>query len=58
MSFGTIYEVSNFGNTNEANGWGSIYPFDADGSFLTADTTKELVDDTSVTADKTVYLKL
>lgn len=55
MSFGTIYEVSNFGNTNEANGWGSIYPFDADGSFLTADTTKELVDDTSITADKTVY---
>tara|TARA_R100001440_G_scaffold70846_2_gene93518 strand:- start:439 stop:606 length:168 start_codon:yes stop_codon:yes gene_type:complete len=55
MSFGSIYEVSYFGNTNESNGWGSIYPFDADGSFLSVDTTKELVDDTSITADKTVY---
>tara|TARA_R100001509_G_C4697605_1_gene158951 strand:+ start:11 stop:178 length:168 start_codon:yes stop_codon:yes gene_type:complete len=55
MSFGTIYEVSFFGNTNETNGWGSIYPFDADGSFLSVDTTLERVDDTLLTVDKTIY---
>ena len=42
MSFGTIYEVSNFGNTNETNGWGSIYPFDADGFFLDSRYNKRI----------------
>jgi len=55
MAFGSIYESSFFGNTNEINGWGAIYPFDADGSFLRVDTTLELVDDTSITVDKTIY---
>ena len=55
MSFGSIYSVSWFGNVNETNGWGIIYPFDADGSFLTVDTNKERVDDTFITADATVY---
>tara|TARA_B100001057_G_C22515339_1_gene819636 strand:- start:209 stop:376 length:168 start_codon:yes stop_codon:yes gene_type:complete len=55
MSYGTIYEDSFFGNTNEANGWGIIYPFDADGSFLRVDTTLETADDTSITSDATVY---
>ena len=50
MSFGFIYRLSWFGDVNEDNdsGWGSAYPFDADGSFLTADTTK-------MTADTTEY---
>tara|TARA_X000000368_G_C23052170_1_gene721975 strand:+ start:3158 stop:3325 length:168 start_codon:yes stop_codon:yes gene_type:complete len=55
MSFGSIYEVSEFGDVNATNGWGNIYPFDADGSYLRCDTTKETVDDTSITADKTEY---
>lgn len=55
MSFGSIYPVSWFGNTNEANGWGIIYPFDADGSYFRADTTDETVDTTIYTADKTLY---
>ncbi len=53
--FGTIYDVSWWGNVNEENGWGSIYPFDADGSFFRADTTLVLVDSTLYTADKTIY---
>ena len=44
-----------WGNVNEENGWGSIYPFDADGSFFRADTTLVLVDSTLYTADKTIY---
>jgi len=55
MSFGSIYAVSWFGNTNEANGWGIIYPFDADGSYFRADTTDETADTTLYTADKTLY---
>jgi len=55
MSFGSIYAVSWFGNTNEANGWGIIYPFDADGSYFRADTTLETADTTLFTADKTIY---
>ncbi len=55
MSFGSIYDESWFGNVNEANGWGIIYPFDADGSFLRVDTTRETVDDTTITVDKTLY---
>ena len=55
MSWGSIYEVSDFGEVNATNGGGSIYPFDADGSWLRVDTTKERVDDTSITADKTYY---
>ena len=55
MSFGSIYDESWFGNVNEANGWGIIYPYDADGSFLRVDSTLETVDDTLITADKTIY---
>lgn len=53
--FGSIYSVSFWGNTNEANGWGSIYPFDADGSVFSADTTKILSDTTLFKADQTIY---
>tara|TARA_B100001057_G_scaffold349944_2_gene351409 strand:+ start:2495 stop:2662 length:168 start_codon:yes stop_codon:yes gene_type:complete len=55
MAFGDIYHVSYFGSVNESNGWGGTYPFDADGSFFTADTTKETSDDTSYTSDATEY---
>ena len=36
MGFGSIYSVSWFGDTNAANGWGIVYPSNADGSLLTA----------------------
>ena len=55
IGWGIIYQVSWFGNTNEANGWGSIYPFDADGSFLRADTTSIMSDTTIYKADATQY---
>ena len=55
MSFGIIYSISWFGEVNATNGWGSAYPFDADGSFLTADTTKLTADTTEYTADATQY---
>ena len=55
MGFGSVYSVSWFGNVNEANGWGNIYPFDADGSYFRADTTLVLADTTEYTADKTVF---
>lgn len=55
INWGKSYEVSWWGNTNESNGWGIVYPFDADGSFLRVDTTLETSDNTYITADKTKY---
>ena len=55
MSWGSIYSVSWFGETNAANGWGAIYPSDADGSLLTADTTLILADTTTIKADATEF---
>jgi hypothetical protein len=55
MSWGSIYAISWFGKTNESNGWGSAYPFDADGSYLTADTNLILADTTQYRADATEY---
>ena len=55
MSWGSIYKITWFGNTNEANGWGSIYPFDSDGSLLTVDTNLILADTTQYRADATEY---
>jgi len=26
MDYGTIYQSTNSGSTNEPNGWGSVYP--------------------------------
>ena len=37
------------------NGWGYIYPFDADGSHLTVDTTLFTADSSTLTVDATVY---
>ena len=55
MGFGAIYPVSWFGNANEANGWGIVYPATADGSFLTVDATAYKADSTTITADQTEF---
>jgi hypothetical protein len=55
MSYGSIYPVSWFGNVNDSGGWGAIYPFDADGSTLSADSTKVTSDSTAITADQTIF---
>ena len=59
MSWGAIYAVSWWGNTNEdvgvSNGWGSIYPFNADASYLRADTILIKADSISYKADATQY---
>lgn len=55
MGFGSIYKVSWFGNTNESNGWGIVYPFDADGSFLTADVNTIKADTNAYRASATEY---
>ena len=49
--FGSIYSVYWWGETNEPNGWGSIYPFNAQGSIVFADSTLETVDSTKITVD-------
>ena len=55
INWGKIYESSWFGEVNDANGWGSIYPFDADGSTFRADTTLVLADNNQYTSDQTQY---
>lgn len=55
INWGKIYEVSWFGEVNAANGWGSVYPFDADGSTFKADTTLVLADNNQYTSDQTQY---
>jgi hypothetical protein len=52
---GNIYCISWWGNVNEANGWGIVYPTCAPGSYLTADTTLILADTTQYKADATEY---
>ena len=53
MSWGAIYSVSWWGNANEANGWGIVYPLTAGGSYLRADNTSILADTTIYKADAT-----
>jgi len=53
MSWGSIYPVTWWGNANEANGWGIVYPLNAGGSLVTADTTSYRADTTSIKADAT-----
>jgi|TARA_R110000822_G_scaffold7462_1_gene30468 hypothetical protein len=53
--YGSIYLSSWWGDVNAPNGWGSIYPFDAETSVLTADTTLLLADTTQIKADATEY---
>lgn len=51
--YGRSYEVSWWGDVNAPNGWGSIYPLDAGGGILTADTTLYKADTTQIKADAT-----
>jgi hypothetical protein len=53
MAFGSIYPESWWGNANEANAWGIIYPLTAGGSDVTVATTSYLPDTTSIKADAT-----
>lgn len=55
MSYGAIYPESWWGNANEANFWGIVYPTNAGGSFLTADATGFKADSTSIKADATEF---
>jgi len=53
MAYGSIYPVTWWGNTNEANGWGIVYPVTASGSNFTADTALYTADTTIYKADAT-----
>jgi len=55
MNFGEIYPVSWWGDTNAANGWGIIYPFNAEGTIFSVDTNLETSDTTQYKADATQY---
>tara|TARA_R110002126_G_scaffold283741_1_gene433078 strand:+ start:1457 stop:1648 length:192 start_codon:yes stop_codon:yes gene_type:complete len=55
ISWGKSYEQSWWGNVNEANSWGIVYPYDAEGSNLTADSFLVRVSNFFLTADKTKY---
>lgn len=55
IDWGEVYDDVWAGNVNEANGWGIIYPFNFDGSFLFADTTLVSADNTSIKADATQF---
>ena len=55
MSYGSIYAESWWGNANEANGWGIIYPINAGGSLLTADNATIKADTTTINADATEF---
>lgn len=51
MSYGKSYSLSWWGDVNAANGWGSIYPFDADGSLVSLDSNQYTTDTTLLTTD-------
>lgn len=53
MGWGAIYPESWWGNANESNGWGFVYPLTAGGSYLTADTIIYSADTTSIKSDAT-----
>ena len=55
IGWGKINEISWFGDANASNGWGADYPFDADGSFFTTDTTLIKSDTNQYTGDQTKY---
>ena len=55
VGYGAIYSVSFWGNANEANGWGIVYPVTAGGSTLSADTTNIKADSTTIKADATEF---
>lgn len=51
IDWGDSYAESWWGNVNEANSWGIIYPATAEGSIITADTSIFTADQTIYTAD-------
>ena len=53
MGYGSIYPLSWWGNANEANGWGIVYPTNAGGSSITVDTLTIKADSTTIKADAT-----
>ena len=53
IGWGSSYSESHFGNANELNSWGIIYPATAGGSSLTVDTNAIKADSTSITVDQT-----
>ena len=55
IGYGSIYDVSWWGAVNAANGWGMVYPFNADQSNFTADTILVSADETIYTADQTQF---
>jgi|MEHZ01.5.fsa_nt_MEHZ011471514.1_9 hypothetical protein len=52
--YGSSYGVSWWGDVNAPNGWGEVYPFDAEGSIVTTDSTLYTSDQTNITADNGV----
>lgn len=56
IGWGEIYDSSWFGNVNETTtSWGILYPFNADGSSLLADTNLISADTTEYKADATQF---
>lgn len=51
IGWGASYQESWWGNVNEANSWGIIYPGTAEGSIIYADSTLFTADSTSYYAD-------
>lgn len=55
IDWGENYEEASWGNTNELNYWGIIYPFNADQSEYEADTILIRASSIKYTADQTVF---
>jgi hypothetical protein len=56
MGYGSIYAESWWGNTDEfSTSWGTVYPFNAGGSDIFADTNTILADSSTIKADATEF---
>jgi hypothetical protein len=53
MAFGSIYSKSWWGNANESNSWGILYPVIAGGSTLVASLTDFVISAIRFTIDET-----
>jgi hypothetical protein len=53
VSWGSIYSKSHFGNANEDNAWGIIYPIIAGGSSLVISITKFIISSIGLRIDET-----
>lgn len=53
IGWGSVYAVSEWGNANESNYWGVIFPARAGGSLLLASTTLFRADTITFKADAT-----